>query len=655
MATSWHSYASYLIDIPQEQQRRRNKIDDLAQITPPTGKEAYPASREFIRIDSTYYVGYMYEGFYRKEIAADYLGYQLAIAPLKKAMSLMEKDYDAYLRARTADGLEMFIFYNQQLTYQRLADALSECYMNTEQNQECFDLATHVQQYNLQTSYYYMAFIRKSWLVHRSRFYTSAKYRFLKNSVGQNEAQAQLYLDSAVMKIKNDAKFNYQMMPSLEQLNLTTVAHYRAILYSYSLQIDSANKYYDIMRNSGSYSHNNYGNFLAVTGDFAEASDQYNTAKMYGQDKSLREYEYFQSILDINAGQTAGSISKLKDLIKEVGSTPGFGWYNIALARAESYNGLLTESDLHSAKAEKFKELHIGTTLGQSQYDFSLNLVKYINTKRSLAWLKLQHKNWWYNPWWWPKLWGLKWDLYTARYLLITQFASNPERDAVIYKLFATESTVSWDEIAELVNELSPKFFRKKFLQERELAKDRPLVKKYFSYLLAQIDIDQGDYNEANIKLQSVLHEDELDPVHEQLLIARCSLSLAHIAYKQGQDAVGQDYLQKVYRFFPQLIPFQKHPLALTLKWVGKKNSKVDNLLSDADISWGKSGNNIPVISIQQRQNSKDFVFDIKANDANGSIFPTITIAEHDEKIAQQKVLQAIFNIGEVKTSDALQ
>src|ERR1700758_2908847 len=59
----------------------------------PTDKDALPRSREFIRLDSTYYVGWMFEGLYKYERCGDYLGYRQTIIPLYKALQLFEKDY----------------------------------------------------------------------------------------------------------------------------------------------------------------------------------------------------------------------------------------------------------------------------------------------------------------------------------------------------------------------------------------------------------------------------------------------------------------------------------------------------------------------------------------------------------------------------------
>src|SRR5664279_4796038 len=67
-------------------------------------KDALPRSREFIRLDSTYYVGWYYEGMFKYDRAADYLGYKNCIAPLKKALFLFERNYDNNLKNVFAPG-----------------------------------------------------------------------------------------------------------------------------------------------------------------------------------------------------------------------------------------------------------------------------------------------------------------------------------------------------------------------------------------------------------------------------------------------------------------------------------------------------------------------------------------------------------------------
>src|ERR1044071_9564299 len=74
-------------------EQARYEIDAKRKGLNPTDKDALPRSREFIRLDSTYYVGWMYEGIYKLDRSSDYLGYKNAIIPLQKAFDLIDKDY----------------------------------------------------------------------------------------------------------------------------------------------------------------------------------------------------------------------------------------------------------------------------------------------------------------------------------------------------------------------------------------------------------------------------------------------------------------------------------------------------------------------------------------------------------------------------------
>ena len=88
------SFAQNLSLAAQNKAQARYEIDAKRKGVSPTDKDALPRSREFIRLDSTYYVGYMFEGMYKFDRSADYLGYKNAIIPLQKAFDLMDKDYN---------------------------------------------------------------------------------------------------------------------------------------------------------------------------------------------------------------------------------------------------------------------------------------------------------------------------------------------------------------------------------------------------------------------------------------------------------------------------------------------------------------------------------------------------------------------------------
>src|ERR1044072_891477 len=85
----------------------RYEVDAKRSGTNMNSDDALPRSREFIRIDSSYYVGWLYEGAYRHNHAADYLGYKNATVPLERALRLMERDYRTELSSRTHDVMTL--------------------------------------------------------------------------------------------------------------------------------------------------------------------------------------------------------------------------------------------------------------------------------------------------------------------------------------------------------------------------------------------------------------------------------------------------------------------------------------------------------------------------------------------------------------------
>src|SRR5919205_2879657 len=116
-------------------------------------KDALPRSREFLRIDSTYYVGWMYEGMYKYNRSADYLGYKNAIAPLRKALNLLEKDYDPVLR-NIYSSIPYFSQHVQR--YQDMiviANALNKCYDNIEMPDSVMAVLDEMDSYHFQRAY----------------------------------------------------------------------------------------------------------------------------------------------------------------------------------------------------------------------------------------------------------------------------------------------------------------------------------------------------------------------------------------------------------------------------------------------------------------------------------------------------------------------
>lgn len=577
------------VNHPRNQQKRY-EIDAKRTGTDINSNDALPRSREFMRIDSSYYVGSMYEGMYKVNHAADFLGYKNAIVPLKRALNQLERDYARLLRVRTSDLMTYYPAYKFQMDYSVLAYNLMDCYNNVDQPEEAYKVIRKTLKWNFENEGYMQSYNYLAWTVHRNRFYTSAKYSFLKNSIQENEKLANSYLDSAFRKIRLDASLTTQFFPGYAAAARLGVYHYKAILYSYDLNIDSSNKYYNLLKPTPAFSHNNYATFQAIQAKFSTAEKEYELASLQDAgDKRLQEWAYYGSIIDIYKAKPERAMASMKDMIKAVGSTPGFGWYNIALARACAYAGDEKESERYINKAEAFKELHIGTTLGQSHYDFSVNMVKLMNNIERIQQAKFENSGWWYSPASLSQLAKENSQKYLLQYLIVNQFASNPERDLVIYRLFSTESTVSWDEIWYLMRDFSTRFFVSKF--EQELKDDqRPLVKKYFKLFIAKLQIEKGNYKEAQKILYYILNHEKTDLEYEKLFVARVYEALATCAKKNNNDKEYNESMFAFYTTFPQLLPYSELKANFRLSILGTPDAKMVNRLKDCNINWIKDG-----------------------------------------------------------------
>jgi hypothetical protein len=586
--------------------QKRYEIDAKRTGTDINSNDALPRSREFLRIDSSYYIGWMYEGIYKVNHAADFLGYKNAIMPLKKAIYQLERDYARLLRIRTSDLMTYFPAYRFHMDYSVIANNLMDCYNNTDQPEEAMNVIRRTLKWNFENEGYMQSYDYLAWTVHRNRFYTSSKYSFLKDNIDENEKLANAYLDSGLRKIHLDNDLVKVFFPGYEAAARLGVYHYKSLLYSYSLKIDSANRYYNLLKETAAFPHNNYATFQAIQGKFRVAEKEYEFASMQDAgDKRLQEWAYYGSIIDIYKSYPERAIASMKDMVKAVGSTPGFGWYNIALARACAYNGDEKESERYINKAEAFKEVHIGTTLGQSHYDFSINMVKLMNNIERIQQIKFENKGWWYSPTSLTEVAKENSQKYLLQYLIVNQFANNPERDLVIYRLFSTESTVSWDEIWFLMRDFSTKFFISKF--EQELKDDqRPLVKKYFKLFMAKLYMQKGNYTEAQKILYDILNNEKTDIEYEKLFVARVYEALALCAKEKDNDQEYNESVNSFYINFPQLLPFSDIKPNLRLSIIGTPDAKVIERLKDCNINWiTKGGTNAPEVTLNFSNNGK--------------------------------------------------
>lgn len=633
------------VNHPRNQQKRY-EIDAKRQGTDFNSSDALPRSREFIRTDSSYYVGWMYEGMYKVNHAADFLGYKNAIIPLKRALDQLERDYARMLRVRSSDLMTYYPVYRFHMDYSIIAYNLMDCYNNVEQPQDAFNVLRRALRWNFQNEGFMQAYNYLAWTVHRNRFYTQAKYPFLKNSIAENEKLANRYLDSAFRKIRLDKQLNTAFFPGYETAARQGVYHYKAILYSYALNIDSAAYYYNLMKETPIFSHNNYATFLAISGNFRQAEKEYELASTQDAgDKRLQEWAYYSSILDIYKGIPKKGIQDMKDMIKAVGSTPGFGWYNIALARCCAYYGDIAESERYIRKAEAFKEVHIGTTLGQSHYDFSINLVKLMNNIGRLQQIKFENRGWWYSPTSLSKIAEESSSKYLLQYLIVNQFAMNPERDLVIYRLFSTESTVSWDEIWYLMRDFSTNFFTQRF--QNELKDDqRKLIKKYFKLYIARLQMKKGNYKEAQQILYDILNHERTDMEYEKLFVARTYEALAECAQERKNKNEYNESLYSFYTNYPQLLPYSDLQPNLRLNVIGTADAKLVERLKRCNINWVTGNVMAPEVTLKFSGSGNKKMVTYYVQDRNGKeIVPRDNYTYSKPEEAGVLLAYRLFNI----------
>ncbi len=616
-------------------------------------EDALPRSREFKKLDSTYYVGWMFEGTYRYERAADYLGFKLAAEQLDKAFKLLIKDYKNKIIPHSSDYGLYFENYSFHRDYDYIAYLLMNCYSNMEKPEKVWQHLSLCKTINLQDEYYLETYNMLAWTVHRNRTFTKNKYSFLKNSIEENEKYAHHLLDKALQKIKADAVFNDALFNENYSLNKSySVNHYRAILYSYDQKISKAAIEYDILKKTSLFPASNYATFCLIQGKFKDAQFYYNMASQQEiADKRMKEHIYYLSILDSYNGNNKKSIEKLQQVINANGTTPGFGWYNISLARNLIYDGQTEIAKKINDRAEQFQEIHRGTTLGKNHYDFTVAINKLQLKNQEIAKIKYLNSYWWLNFNNIIDVLFLNIEKYSQQFLLINQLALNPEREEVTYKIFSTESTISFDEVWTLIKDFSTNYFIKKY--ENFIKKDtRQNVKHYYYYYIAQLYFKKNKPEETIKYLNLVKKDAYLEKENEKLLLAKIALLEAQCYKKLDDKNAMENSICNAYQLYPQLLPYSgiATPIYLTTNAVNKNETKI--------ISKIKSTKNNFLNEKQQNCIEVDINFIYKNNikyiELNTSCkrikkVSQLQIAYKDEKTAAKEIALYMFNIGNLE------
>ncbi len=562
---------------------------------------------------------------FKYDRAADYLGYRNCIQPLKKALLLYERDFRSYLVNLTS----IFTSDPKIADFQQICNALYDSYSNVEQADSAMWILEKVHSWNL--PYDFMEYhIKTAWTIHRNRYYLH-KYAFLKNSVLENEDLALSHLYIAKAEGNTNANF------------------YLAIIYNYLQNIDSTEYYYNYLLASGGISYNNYAHYKNTLGQFAEAINNFEREK-FSFDKRLIESYYFLPTLYINSGNSLEGIRETNEIIAQNGSTPGFGWYNIALARSYLYNGQLDSCEKAITKAAQFKELHLGTTLGQAQYDFAVNVVKMMLVNQKIERIKFFNTGWWYSI---PNLLAiseLMGERFLLRFAIVNQFVNNPERQNVVYSLFSSENVIGFDEIWNMIKDISPAYFTNLYQQKMEEEK-RPNIRRYMQLFYGNFLYKDGRVKESTTTLEDILYNTLLDTAHEKLFLARLSETLAKDYDDAGEKEKYNTMLAFYFKEFPQLLPFSGFKIKVKLSKSGLDNnetSQVEKELKNCNINWISEGDAPLILARINFEKKKDkYEVDYSVEDNNGrTLIPANKIFFKYAKGVGKELALRLFGVG---------
>jgi tetratricopeptide (TPR) repeat protein len=259
------------------------------------------------------------------------------------------------------------------------------------------------------------------------------------------------------------------------------------------------------------------------------------------------------------------------------------------------------------------------------------------------------NKNWWFTPDDLATLSKLTIEKYGLQFLIINQFATNPERERVIYKLFSTESTVSFDEIWQLMEGFSVNYFLERF--EQEIAKDkRYQIKRYYKLFTAKLLMKKKRFKDAKQYLESAVNEMQVDPQFEKLFQARCLEAIVICNQELGEENKIQSNIDKLYSIYPQLIPFSGLQMKMHIQSNAStiEHKEIISRIKKSNIQWVERNSESPyivTITFSQKGTFKMADCSISYNNKPIELLDHSFSYKTTEQFAKL-VSNAIFNIG---------
>jgi hypothetical protein len=614
-------------------------------------KKAFDLYREFLRIDSNYYVGWLYEGAAKYYRSQDVVGYASAIKPLLKAKEKFYKTEKSKLRVRTQDVREYIPVFQAHQDYCMIMYLLYQCYMNIEEQKKAFDILIELKNQKLQKYFFIEPYNSMSWIMHRVRTLTSKQFPYSAGDIEKNEIKALKYIDSSMYHIRKYYNWNTSIFsPNYVNQDFYSNYHNKALIYNYIYELDSSEFYHKLMEETPFFSNNNYAYLFITKADFRNAEKNFLIEKKLDtkHDKRTKEYNYMLSILDTYKAMPKANLEEVKENTKNIASLPGFGWNNIALARLYYYLGYYHEAHKHMDKAKNFQELHINTSWSPEQYDYAISLYQYLVAKRKIEQVFFLNQKWWLNPNIILSLPKLYLDMWSYRYQLIGRFGSNPERHHAFYRIFNSESVLSFDEIWLTIEGFNTQYFLNLFSQNLSNDK-RPTIHRYYHYFLGNLCLQKDDESGAEFHYNKALNDPFLDLDYDKLLLARCYEGLYKIYQKKDEKDKIHELTQNFYKLFPGLVPysnFEKRAL-LKINTQDEFLKRVYEQLKSTSVEWQFSNNEnfiIPEIEISYVDSAGIKLLFYRVELPNGENLEGSMVGE-DLKEVSQKLALCAFGI----------
>src|SRR5690606_41066781 len=92
--------------------------------------------------------------------------------------------------------------------YSDIGEDLFNAYQYTDRQEAAYQLLRRVLSWDMQTHWVLQPYNMLGWLTHRKRFYNKAQFSLLGNSIAENEAKANAYLDSGLVFAERMKPYN---------------------------------------------------------------------------------------------------------------------------------------------------------------------------------------------------------------------------------------------------------------------------------------------------------------------------------------------------------------------------------------------------------------------------------------------------------------